>query len=146
MPRLNDPRVVVRVLRAYTLLFQLINTAEQKEIVRVNRERQARAGDAPRTESIAEAIPTLRRAGASAEHMQAVIDRLDACPTLTAHPTEARRRSVLDKLQSIAAGLVERSIPLDTPKHRMNRGWFKIARSQEHRHANARQSPSRGIE
>jgi phosphoenolpyruvate carboxylase len=48
--------------------------------------------------------------------MQAVIDRFDVCPTLTAHPTEARRRSVLDKLQSIAEGLVERSIPLDTPR------------------------------
>ncbi|MGZ5123914.1 MAG: phosphoenolpyruvate carboxylase [Burkholderiales bacterium] len=116
MPRLHDARVLLRVLRAYTLLFQLINTAEQKEIVRVNRERQARAGDAPRTESIAEAIQTLRRSGASAEHMQDAIDRLDICPTLTAHPTEARRRSVLDKLHSIAAGLVERSIPLDTPR------------------------------
>jgi phosphoenolpyruvate carboxylase len=48
--------------------------------------------------------------------MQAVIDRLDVCPTLTAHPTEARRRSVLDKLHSIAEGLVELSIPLDTPR------------------------------
>jgi phosphoenolpyruvate carboxylase len=116
IPRLHDARVLLRVLRAYTLLFQLINTAEQKEIVRVNWERQARAGDAPRTESIAEAIQTLRRCGASAEHMQDVIDRLDVCPTLTAHPTEARRRSVLDKLQSIAAGLVERSISVDTPR------------------------------
>src|ERR1700682_3116182 len=36
MPQLHDARLVLRLLRAYTLLFQLINTAEQKEIVRVN--------------------------------------------------------------------------------------------------------------
>jgi phosphoenolpyruvate carboxylase len=115
-PQLRDPRFVQRLLRAYTVLFQLINTAEQKEIVRVNRERQVRAGRAPRTESIAEAIQILHRSGASAADMQSLIDRLEICPTLTAHPTEARRRSVLDKLQSIAAGLVERSIPVETPR------------------------------
>src|SRR5215210_1128806 len=70
-PQLRDPRFVHRLLRAYTVLFQLINTAEQKEIVRVNRERQVRAGRAPRSESIAEAIETLRQSGASAADMQA---------------------------------------------------------------------------
>ena len=116
IPQLGDPRFVQRLLRAYTVLFQLINTAEQKEIVRVNRERQAHAGLSPRTESIAEAIQALSQAGTSAEAMQRLIDRLEVCPTLTAHPTEARRRSVLDKLQGIAAGLVERSIPTETPR------------------------------
>ncbi len=38
--------------------------------------------------------------------MQALIERLEVCPTLTAHPTEARRRSVLDKLQAIGRALV----------------------------------------
>jgi phosphoenolpyruvate carboxylase len=35
---------------------------------------------------------------------------------LTAHPTEARRRSVLDKLQAIAGALVERSVPPEVPR------------------------------
>ena len=116
IPELRDVNVFQRLLRAYTILFQLLNTAEQKEIVRVNRERQARAGGSPRSESIAEAIQTLARAGASAEDVQAVIAGLDICPTLTAHPTEARRRSVLDKLESIARGLVERALPADVPR------------------------------
>lgn len=116
IPELRDPRLVQRLLRAYTMLFQLMNTAEQKEIVRVNRERQVRAGQAPRAESIAEAVQTLHGAGVSAPGMQRLIDRLEVCPTLTAHPTEARRRSVLDKLQSIARGLVDRSLPRDAPR------------------------------
>src|SRR5438105_4838247 len=44
LPELREPGTVQRLLRALTVLFQLLNTAEQKEIVRVNRERQERAG------------------------------------------------------------------------------------------------------
>ena len=115
-PELRDPVLVQRLLRAYTILFQLINAAEQKEIVRVNRERQARAGGALRSESIAQAVHVLVKAGTSAQEMQALIGRLDICPTLTAHPTEARRRSVQDKLQAIAQALVERSFPAEAPR------------------------------
>lgn len=116
IPELKDARLMQRLLRAYTVLFQLINTAEQKEIVRVNCERQARAGGALRSESIAEAVHALREAGAPAGEVQQLIDRLDICPTLTAHPSEARRRSVLDKLETIAQALVERSLPAAAPR------------------------------
>jgi phosphoenolpyruvate carboxylase len=116
MPELNEPRLTQRLIRAFTILFQLMNTAEQKEIVRVNRERQVKGGSAARSESIAEAVADLRRAGLSAAAMQTLLDRLDICPTLTAHPTEARRRSVLDKLQRIAHALVERAVPPDAPR------------------------------
>ena len=106
MPELQDADVLQRMLRAYTVLFQLINTAEQKEIVRANAERQARTK--AHSESIEEAVRTLRERGVTAEEMQRLLDRLEICPTLTAHPTEARRRSVLDKLQAIAHALLAR--------------------------------------
>jgi phosphoenolpyruvate carboxylase len=106
MPQLRDPGFAQRVLRGYTILFQLINTAEQKEIVRANREHFVRGGEGERSESIGEAVHALHAAGVSAAEMQALIDRLDVWPTLTAHPTEARRRSVLDKLQAIGRALV----------------------------------------
>jgi phosphoenolpyruvate carboxylase len=115
LPELEDPLLVKRLLRAYTMLFQLMNTAEQKEIVRVNRERQVQGGRAPRTESVAEAVQILQSAGVTADEMQRLLDRLEISPTLTAHPTEARRRSVLDKLQAIARILVERSLPQNAP-------------------------------
>ena len=104
-----------RLLRAYTVLFQLINTAEQKEIVRVNRQRRRRARGVARPESIAEAVHALHAAGVRRRTMQALIERLEVCPTLTAHPTEARRRSVLDKLQAIGSALVERASRRDAP-------------------------------
>jgi phosphoenolpyruvate carboxylase len=114
-PQLRDPGLVQRLLRAYAVLFQLLNTAEQKEIIRANAQHQAQAGDAPRSESIADAVRTLRDTGASADELRALIARLDICPTLTAHPTEARRRSVLDKLQVIAQALIARGTGCATP-------------------------------
>ena len=112
-PELEDPLVVQALARAFTVRFQLVNTAEQVEIVRVNREstkrRQQEAGSEspkrPRKESIAEAVGRLAERGLSAEQMQELINHLDICPTLTAHPTEARRRAVLDKLLAVAEAL-----------------------------------------
>lgn len=116
IPELSEPRFVHRLLRAYTVLFQLLNTVEQKEIVRVNRERQMQATGVPRPESIREAVLRLKENGVTAEQMQQLLYRLDICPTITAHPTEARRRSVLDKLYRIAQYLAERALPLNVPR------------------------------
>jgi phosphoenolpyruvate carboxylase len=113
-PDLQDPTFVHRLLRAYTVLFQLLNTVEQKEIVRVNRERQMAGGTRP--ESIREAILRLKAKGWTAEQMQQLLYQLDICPTITAHPTEARRRSVLDKLHRIAQLLAERTLPPNVPR------------------------------
>lgn len=115
-PALKKPETTERLLRAFTVFFQLLNTAEQKEIVRVNRERQVRATGSPRPESIREAIHRLQQSGLSAEEMQQLLHRIQICPTLTAHPTEARRRSVLDKLQSIAHALAECSQTAKSPR------------------------------
>jgi len=116
IPELNDPLFVHRLLRAYAVLFQLLNIVEQKEIVRVNRERQVQATGVPRPESIREAIQRLKESGMTAEAMQNLLYRLDIRPTITAHPTEARRRSVLDKLYRIANHLAERSLPPSVPR------------------------------
>lgn len=115
IPDLQDPETVQRLLRAFTVFFQLVNTAEQKEIIRVNRERAARGGGGPRPESIREAVQRLKAAGLTAQQMQALLDRILICPTLTAHPTEARRRAVMNKLQSVAQALSERALPADAP-------------------------------
>ncbi|MBW3623026.1 MAG: phosphoenolpyruvate carboxylase, partial [Armatimonadetes bacterium] len=112
-PELLDPKRLQRVLRAFTVLFQLLNTAEQKEIVRVNRERQNRLTGEPRPESIGDAIQRLQANGTTPEQIQALLHQIDIRPTLTAHPTEARRRAVQDKLRSIAQGLVAFAHPLE---------------------------------
>ena len=97
---------IVWLLRAYTGFFNLVNKAEQREIVRINSERQKNAtAGAPRVESIAEAIHYLKQAGVSFEKVLTWIRRLDIQPTFTAHPTEVRRRSVAHKQQQVAEQL-----------------------------------------
>ena len=97
---------IVWLLRAYTGFFNLVNKAEQREIVRINRERQSNAtAGTPRVESIAEAIHYLKQAGVSFEETLTWIQRLDIQPTFTAHPTEVRRRSVAHKQHQVAEQL-----------------------------------------
>ncbi len=90
------------LLRAFTTFFHLVNQAEKREIVRINRERSRAADGEPRPESIDQAVGRLAAEGWSAERVRELFGRLDVQPTLTAHPTEARRRTVLVKLQRIA--------------------------------------------
>lgn len=107
---------IVWLLRAFTAFFHLVNQAEQQEIARINRERaqRARTGE-PRPESIDEAVAMLKREGRTLDEVLALLQRLDIQPTLTAHPTEARRRSILDKQQQIAQ-LLERLRSDPTPE------------------------------
>ncbi|MFM9874235.1 MAG: phosphoenolpyruvate carboxylase [Fimbriimonadaceae bacterium] len=100
IPAFKNHETILHVARAYTILFQLINIAEQKEIVRVNRTRPNRP------ESIAQTLTQLKTEN-SEQELRTLIEQLHVVPTLTAHPTEARRRVVLDKLESIARNLVQ---------------------------------------
>lgn len=92
------------VLQMYTTFFHLVNSLEQHEISRVNRSREfEETPESPRKESIAEAVYRMKEAGYSYEEALDVFRQMDIQPTITAHPTEARRRSVLLKQQELAS-------------------------------------------
>ncbi|MEM6287673.1 MAG: phosphoenolpyruvate carboxylase [Bacteroidota bacterium] len=102
----TEVETLTGVLRTLTAYFHLVNKAEQIEIVRVNRERaRAASAEAPRGESVMEAVARLAASGATRAEAVALIGRLDIQPTLTAHPTEARRRTVLLHQQAAAEAL-----------------------------------------
>jgi phosphoenolpyruvate carboxylase len=108
---------LVILLRAFAGFFHLVNQAEKQEIIRVNRAR-SRAGDgeAVRPESIGELVRELADSGMELEQLEALVARLDIQPTLTAHPTEARRRTVLEKQRRIADLLAARSAEITSPE------------------------------
>ena len=103
---------VEAVIGAFGLYFALVNLAEAHARVRALRRRERAARDGVLNDSIAEAIGQLRRLGRTDADLLEAIGRLAISPVLTAHPTEARRRTVLVALRRCAA-LLER---LDDPR------------------------------
>ncbi len=87
--------------RVFTVFLDLLNLVEDRWRVRVLGDRARRAYPQPRNESIRDAIVQLRNAGKSAEEVQALIDELHIELVFTAHPTDAKRRSVRSKLTAI---------------------------------------------
>jgi phosphoenolpyruvate carboxylase len=93
------------IAAAFTLYFDLVNLAEEANRVRALRQREREQHPAPPTESIAEAVAALQAQGVTADAMAALLAHLRVELVLTAHPTEAKRRTVLSKLQRITASL-----------------------------------------
>jgi phosphoenolpyruvate carboxylase len=106
------------VLRAFALYFQLANIAEQHHRLRRRRQYE-HEGRTPR-ESLAEAFGRLEAAGVPEDEMRAAVRRLSVELVLTAHPTEATRRTVLAKHRRIAALLHELDDP-DLPPATLER-------------------------
>ena len=61
--------------------------------------------DAPRKESVAAAVKSLKDQGWSHEEARRFIEALDIQPTITAHPTEVKRYTVRLKLERVASAL-----------------------------------------
>ncbi len=95
------------VARSFTTYFELVNLAEEQHRVRVLRERERDADPQPLPESVAGAVAALARAGVDEIEMRRLLERLSIDLVFTAHPTQAKRRTVLAKLRRIAAALTE---------------------------------------
>jgi len=101
------PDETTRVIRSFTYFSHLANLAEDQHHIRRTRAHAMRAS-APREGTMARAIAAVRAAEVSPSALRAFFDRALVCPVLTAHPTEVRRRSTLDREQEIATLLAER--------------------------------------
>ena len=95
------------VARAFTLFFMLINVAEQAHRVRRRRVHQT-MGTKSQPGSFNWAVRTLLRDGVTKEDITSKIKRLEVSPVLTAHPTEATRRTILELQGRVAEALLER--------------------------------------
>jgi phosphoenolpyruvate carboxylase len=105
---LGGPEMVA-VIRAFSIYFQLVNTAEQHHRVRRRRLRDAQREEAHRAqpESLAAALGAAAAGGVPAERVRAALERLSIELVVTAHPTEISRRTVLGKQMLVAASLDE---------------------------------------
>ncbi|MCU0484189.1 MAG: phosphoenolpyruvate carboxylase, partial [Chloroflexi bacterium] len=96
-----DPARLELVARAFSTFFQLTNLAEEKERVRQLRRAERGAGRVPLRGSMAEAVTSLGGAGLAAADIAGRLAGLAISPVLTAHPTEARRRTVILALRRV---------------------------------------------
>jgi phosphoenolpyruvate carboxylase len=91
--------------RSLTRWFQLLNLAEDNERVRRLRARELAEAPAPRRGSLRDAVTRLAADGVDSAALDRLLARAQVTLVMTAHPTEARRRTTLDKLTRVFAVL-----------------------------------------
>jgi phosphoenolpyruvate carboxylase len=102
------------IIRSFSTYLRLANLAEKVHRIRRNRTYLKQAG-APQRGSLDAVLGELHDAGVGAEVLADQLAHLQILPVFTAHPTEATRRSILQKEYSIIQRLVERLNPDLTP-------------------------------
>jgi phosphoenolpyruvate carboxylase len=104
----------VRIVRAFSYFSHLANIAEDQNNIRQMRTRST--GGAPSPGSLAMTLSHARAAGFSAADLRKFFAGAQVSPVLTAHPTEVRRKSTIDREMEIAALLDRRERVQLTPE------------------------------
>ena len=108
------PRDAETLVRAFSTYFEVVNLAERIHRIRRRRDYLRSARD-PQEGSLEATALRLAAAGVTPAQIAALLQRLRVEPVFTAHPTEAIRRTLLEKEQVIGRLLVERLDPSRTP-------------------------------
>ena len=105
----------VRIVRAFSYFSHLANIAEDQNNIRQMRARSY-AGGTPRPGTLALTLSHARAAGISPADLRKFFATALVGPVLTAHPTEVRRKSTIDREMEIAALLDRRERVQLTPE------------------------------
>src|SRR6266581_3411592 len=96
-----------RIIRAFGYFSHLANIAEDQHRIRRTRAHEI-AGSPPRDGSMAQVLARARDAGITGDALWAFLKTAAISPVLTAHPTEVRRKSMIDREMEVAHLLDER--------------------------------------
>ena len=92
---------VIHVIRAFDWLSLLANTAEDLHVER-RRRHHLSVGSGAQPGSLEATFDRLEASGVASERIRSVLTDLQVSPVITAHPTEVRRKTILDVLGDVA--------------------------------------------
>lgn len=95
-----NPDYISGVVRVFNHYFSLLNIAEESYYLGLRR-RQAEQGGHFWANSFHDTLLTLKDSGLTADKLQVLLDELLYLPVMTAHPTEAKRRTVKNALRNV---------------------------------------------
>ena len=105
-------------LQAMNIWFQLQRIAEENGAMRVRRKTEGEAGLSAVPGSFAMVLDRMAATRNDRQQAEAALARLSISPTITAHPTEAKRVTILEIHRRIYLGLVELETQRWTPRER----------------------------
>jgi phosphoenolpyruvate carboxylase len=91
-----SPRLLVRILQAQSIMFQLLAIAEQNRDMRNRRALESEQGREAVKGTFSAALAACVRGGVNPEQIITLLNSMRIRPVITAHPTEARRVTVLE--------------------------------------------------
>ena len=120
----RSPSAATDLTRAFSIWFQVVNTAEK--VQRVRRRRQyLNDSSTSQPGGIADCIARLQRDGVTLAQALELIASMSLEPVFTGHPTESTRRTILRKQQHIAQDLLDRVNPASTAAE-LNTLWARV--------------------
>jgi phosphoenolpyruvate carboxylase len=113
-----SPDLLARTLQVQGIWFQLLSIAEQNAAMRRRRQIEAERGYEQLRGTFAQVISGAAAAKVPAGELRDLLGILRIRPVITAHPTEAKRVTVLEKHRKIYRRLVDLESPRWTPRER----------------------------
>jgi phosphoenolpyruvate carboxylase len=101
------PKEALQIIRAFGFFSHLANIAEDQHHIRRTRAHSLGAAT-PREGTVAHSLARARQAGISPAALGSFFTSAMVVPVLTAHPTEVRRKSAIDREMEVAELIAER--------------------------------------
>jgi phosphoenolpyruvate carboxylase len=114
----GDREALLRALQAQGIWFQLLNIAEENAAMRLRRQIESDSGPEHVRGTLAQVIAEAAAAKIPADRIKNLLAAARIEPVITAHPTEAKRVTVLEIHRRIYRCLVELESPRWTPVER----------------------------
>ncbi|MDQ0092088.1 phosphoenolpyruvate carboxylase [Paenibacillus anaericanus] len=113
-----EPGIRHQVIRAFAIYFQLVNIAEQNHRIRRKRDYERSAGESVQLGTLEASVKDLKDRGFTFVEAQEILEGMSLELVMTAHPTEAMRRAILDIHKRIADDVMQLDNPTLTFRER----------------------------